>query len=232
MAVPSSTRSAFRVTARASRWSPDERDARLQLARRWRATRARYFALPVHIRRALKIEWQRSGGRKDPADLSAAIWRHAAVHGAAPEDFPHLSASIRRHLTADLNDRARRDDPWTRCTRAFSPGALKWLCPAWVAQEDSAPQLAQDHCPDLYRELWRAIAEYDSFGPASDPFGERRSGTVTVQGQAFRFELLYRRPGCGQVGPTPWNADLTRRVLWVRLADEHASYSEEVEDLA
>lgn len=202
-------------------WDHTERQQRAFKADSWRRARARYYALPAHVRAAVREYWRRYGGPKDAVNLSSVLWHVSAQVAVSGEDFPQLSAQDRREMTADLNDRARRNDPWTRCTRAFSAGALRWLSPGWVASEqypEPVMHLTTSHT--RYMQLWHALAEFSDFGHNADPSGERRAGLVEVDGQLFAFEILYRRPKSPEPCPTPWNADLSRRVLFVRLADE------------
>ena len=81
--------------------------------------------------------------------------------------------------------------------------------------------------PQRSKQLAQAIAGYDSFESATDPAGDRSSGIVSVGGVSFRFQILYRRPTSSLECPTPWNADLSRRVLFVSIAGEFAFYNEQ-----
>ena len=201
------------VTALADNVAADPQAAfeRAQVAARWHSVRARYNALPEHIRRVIRLTLERSGAARDTESLSAIIQRVAAEHGAAPSDFAHLSPSERLALTADLNDQARQGSPWTRCSLAFSPLASNW----------------REASPQRCKQLAQAIAGYDSFESATDPAGDRSSGIVSVGGVSFRFQILYRRPTSSLECPTPWNADLSRRVLFVSIAGEFAFYNEQ-----
>ena len=210
---------------RTAQWDRATMERRAWLAARWRTVRARYFALPPHIRRAIDLSWSRYGGPKDAVNLSSHLWRVAGEHGAAPSDFPHLSSDQRREMTAALNDRARRDDPMTRTTRAFSPQVLVWLSPGWEPTElYPAPQLHLTTSSRRYMELWEAIAAYDAFGHNSDPARDRSGGLVTIGDTTFRFQILYLRPKSSEPCPTPWNADLGRRVIFVKVDGELASF--------
>ena len=198
-------------------------ERRAWLAGRWRLVRARYFALPAHIRRAIDLSWRRYGGPKDAVNLSSMLWRVAAEHGASPSDFPHLSAEDRRRMTAELNDRARLDDRTTRCSRSFSPQTLAWLSPGWEPSElYPAPQLHLTTSQTRFMELWNAIATYDAFGHNSDPARDRSTGVFEIGGAAFRFQIHYLRPKSSEPSPTPWNADLARRVIFVKVEGELA----------
>lgn len=211
---------------RSRQWDAATMERRAWLAAKWRAVRARYYALPPHIRRAVDLSWSRYGGPKDAVNLSGHLWRVAGEHGAAPSDFPHLSPDERLAMTAQLNDRARRDDPMTRCTRAFSGQVLKWLSPGWEACEEyPEPRLHLTTSSARYMELWHAIADYRSFGHNSDPARDRSAGQVSLWGATFRFQIHYLRPKSSEACPTPWNADLTRRVIFVKVEGELASFS-------
>lgn len=205
----------------ASVWSRPSHAYRRRRADEWRRVRQRIYALPPHIRASIHVEWTRYGEPKEPASLSALVWRVCKKLGAAPEDFPELSPASRQELTAILNDRARLDDPETRCQRIFSAGALLWLAPGWTPRGEAAyPILHVETCDYRLAELTGAIAGYSAFDMRSDPTGERREGRFTLGGAAFVFRIFYRRPGSGQECPTPWNADLSTRLLWVARADE------------
>lgn len=216
------------MARRAVQWDAQTIASRAQVAARWRRVRARYHALPEHIRRVVRLTWERYSGPKDTNGLSALIWRVSAEHGASPSDFAHLAPEERLAMTADLNDKARQDDPWTRCTRAFSPEALLWLSPGWEASaEYPSPVLHLHTSHSRYMQLWHAIADYADFGHNADPSGERSRGVVVVGGVTFRFQILYRRPKSNAECPTPWNADLSRRVLFVSIEGEFAFYADE-----
>lgn len=213
------------MARRCVQWDAATMDRRAWLANRWRAARARYFALPPHIRRAINVAWGRYGGPKDAVNLSSMLWRVAAEHGASPSDFPHLGAAERLGMTAELNDAARRDDPMTRTTRAFSPEVMLWLSPGWEPTEDlPRPRLHLTTSSARYMELWHAIAGYERFGHNSDPQGDRSSGVVTIRGVTFRFQIIYLRPKSSAPSPTPWNADLSRRVIFIKRDGELASF--------
>lgn len=187
---------------------------RAQVAARFHRVRARYNALPEHIRRVIRLTLERDCGPRTTEGMSALIRQVAAEHGAAPSDFGDLSEEHRTAMTAELNDQARQDAPWTRCTRAFSPQAVDWL-----AASSSSRAM----------QVWRAIAGHSDFRSDTDPAGDRSSGVVTVEGVSLRFQVLYRRPKSNLECPTPWNADLSRRVLFVSIEGEFAFYNDEAE---
>lgn len=205
------------MARRTARWDEVAAYMRQAKAAAWRDVRARYYALPPHVRAVLRIEWERFGGPKTSVYLGSLIRRVAGELGACPEDFPELDAAARLALTASINDRARQDDPSARCTRAYSPEVGAWLCPA-----SGSGAVGKDL--GRFMSLWRAIAAFEAFGPGVDPTGERRAGVVEVDGKRFRFDILPLRPGKELVSPTPWNADLSRRVIWVTFQDELLDY--------
>lgn len=66
-----------------------------------------------------------------------------------------------------------------------------------------------------------AIRAFDDFTPSSDPYGERESGVIEVQGQRVFFKIdLYDRALQGG-SPDPLDLTQTTRVMTVMLPEEY-----------
>ena len=84
-----------------------------------------------------------------------------------------------------------------------------------VAMSDAAWR--QNLGPAAYAVLRREGTER----PYSSPLnGEHRSGVFTIDGTAFRFHVSYHRHRSDEESRVPWDTYLTRRILWIGLADE------------
>jgi hypothetical protein len=203
-------------------------ERRSQIAKHWRDVRARYYALPPHIRAPIAAKWSTWTGPANSGNLTYIIQTMAAPIAADPEDFPHVSAEQRRAQTQHLNHLALSASPYARCERIHSPGMLRWLSPFFQATEDQAhPRYPLDTSLGRLDLLHRALDGFADFGHNSDPSGEHRAGFFQIEGTAFRFAITYHRPLSSDASRVPWNTDLTRRVLWIGLADEAAPIAPE-----
>ena len=202
-------------------WSRRVIERRAQIAAEWREVRARFYALPPHIRAEVRERWSRWTG-----PLTATMQNHirlevAKAMPAEPEDFAGiLSEAERIAETARLNDIARqREIYWTHWN--YSPGVLLWLSPFFEPTPDQPePHRHLTTSRGLWARLYHALADYADWGHNTDPSGEHREGAFSIDGQAFRFEITYHRYGSDEPSRVPWNTDLTLRVVWVGLADE------------
>lgn len=202
-------------------------ERRAQLARDWRNVRARFYALPAHVRAPIAAYWSRWTGPANAGNLIYIIQTIAAPIAAEPDDFPQITPEQRHAETIRLNDLALVDSPYARCERILSPGVMLWLSPFFEPSEDvPAPRKYLDTSLGHHAMLHDALAGYDSFGHNSDPSGEHRAGSFQIGGTAFRFAISYHRPKCADVSRVPWSTDLTRRVLWIGLADEQQEPSQ------
>lgn len=197
------------------------RDAK---AARWRAVRARLFALPVHARRAILDRYHSSRWYpRDSGTISWLIWDALKTIPVPSDTLPPIADADRVAATAALNDRARQGDTWTRCRRAYSPGAMAFLAPGFTPDEEySRPRLHLHTSLGRSALLWHGVADFVGFTHNVDPSGERRCGVFEALGQTFRFEVFYLSHQDDGPAVAPWNFDLSRRVVWVGLADELA----------
>ena len=70
-------------------------------------------------------------------------------------------------------------------------------------------------------QIVRAIAEFDDFGPANDPYGEHDFGAVTVLGHRIMWKIDYYDPGMQYGASDPADPTSTMRVLTIMLASEY-----------
>jgi len=196
-------------------------ERRDQIAKGWRDVRARFYGLPAHVRAPIAAKWKTWTGPATSGMLLYIIQTIAAPIAAEPDDFPQISAEQRHAETMRLNDLALAENPWARCERILSPGVMLWLSPFFEPTEDvPTPRRYLDTSSGRAMQLHYALAGFDDFGHNSDPTGEHRSGTFAIENTAFRFAISYHRPKSAEASRVPWSTDLTRRVLWIGLADE------------
>ncbi|MFL0419570.1 DUF3768 domain-containing protein [Sphingomonas sp. 179-I 2A4 NHS] len=205
---------------REENWTRRVIERRGQIAAEWREVRARFYALPPHIRAEVRSRWARWTG-----PLTASMQNHirrevAKTLTAEPDDFASMSVAERIAETARLNDIARaREFYWTHWD--YSPGLLLWLSPFFEpTPEQPEPHRHLTVSRGLWSRFYHAFADYADWGHNTDPSGEHREGIFTIDAQAFRFEISYHRYDSDEESRVPWNTDLTRRVVWVGLADE------------
>lgn len=211
------------MTRRTDMIERSRRTRRSQIAAEWRDVRRRFYALPRHIREPITAKWSTWTGPATAGMLRYIIQQEAAPIAAEPDDFPQLDAEQRRDAAMRLNDLALAASPYARCERVLSPGVMLWLSPFFEATEDvPAPRMHLDTSSGRAMMLHYAVAGFDDFGHNSDPSGEHRTGFLAVEGTAFRFQITYHRPLSPEASRVPWNTDLTRRILWIGLADETA----------
>lgn len=74
---------------------------------------------------------------------------------------------------------------------------------------------------DLQSRIIEAIQTFDDFGPENDPFGEHDFGVVTVDGRKAFWKIDYYAPDMLHGSEDPSNAEETRLVLTIMLADEY-----------
>lgn len=197
------------------------RDAK---AAAWRAVRARLFTLPDHARKAILDRYHASRWYpRDSGTVSWLIWDALKTVTITGDTVPAIGADDRLAATAALNDRARKGDTWTRCRRAYSPRAMAFLAPGFSPDEDyERPHLHLHTSRGRWSLLWHGVADFDGFTHNIDPSGERRCGVFEALGQTFRFEVFYLSHQDDSCAVAPWVLDLSRRVVWVGLADEAA----------
>ena len=67
----------------------------------------------------------------------------------------------------------------------------------------------------------KAIAVFDAFCNANDPFEEHDFGSLEVDGQTVVFKIDYYDGSLTGHSPDPADPDATRRVITIMLADEY-----------
>ncbi|MEW6450049.1 MAG: DUF3768 domain-containing protein [Pseudomonadota bacterium] len=67
----------------------------------------------------------------------------------------------------------------------------------------------------------RSIAEYDSFCPANDPYGEGDFGSLQMDGRVIFWKIDYFDTAMRMHSPDPADPTVTTRVMTVMLADEY-----------
>lgn len=209
----------------ARRQSADEvynLNRRNEHAARWRETRARLFALPAHARAAILDRYR--GNRwypREPGFLATIIWDVMRGVTVSAEDVTAPADACER--IASLNDRARSGDTFTRRRFCYSPGVMAWLCPDFVADEDYDRPRIYTHTNQAWHvTLSGRVAAYDDFAHNTDPTGERRAGVFEFLGVWFRFEVFTVAHDDNRPSVAPWCIDLSRRIVWIGLADEPA----------
>ena len=70
-------------------------------------------------------------------------------------------------------------------------------------------------------ELMAAVADFDSFDEANDPYGERDFGGVDLWGVELLWKIDYYEHGTPNGSPDPADDNVTIRVLTVMLAEEY-----------
>lgn len=196
-------------------------ERRNQIAKGWRDVRARFYGLPAHVRAPIAAKWACWTGPATSSMLLHIIKTVAAPIAAEPDDFPQITAEQRHAETMRLNDLALAANPWARCERVLSPGVMLWLSPFFEPTDDvPAPRMHLDTSSGRAMQLHYAVAGFADFGHNSDPSGEHRTGSFTIENTGFRFAISYHRPTSAEASRVPWSTDLTRRVLWIGLADE------------
>lgn len=74
---------------------------------------------------------------------------------------------------------------------------------------------------DFVREALSAVREFKDFTADGDPYGERDFGALTVQGRDCSWKIEYFDPTMLNGSEDPADAQITRRVLTVMLAEEY-----------
>ncbi|MBU1384793.1 hypothetical protein [Brevundimonas sp. SPF441] len=206
-------------------WEQSARDAH---AAKWREVRTRLFALPDHARAAVLARYNSSRWfPRNPGLLASLIWDTLKGVAVPASTLVPMPAAERLSAVAALNDRARAGDTNTRCRRAYSPGAMAFLAPGFVPDEEyERPQVYLHVSRGRWCLLWDGVADFVGFTHNIDPSGERRCGVFSALGTPFRFEVFYLSHQDDGDAVAPWNSDLSRRVVWVGCADEIADLSQ------
>ncbi len=187
----------------------------------WRDVRRRLYALPFHIRAYVKLQWSRSPGRRDPLELDQLLRHAAAQLGAAASDYDHLDGPTRAQLTAELNLLALRGLASANASFFHSPAVAQWLNPDDVGAATPLPRSGPQAVFLRAHSLTRSLSHYAAKPPASTASTEHAAGLVTASGADFQFSIHYLRPIGNSPSPTPWNADLCRRIVFIREPGDH-----------
>lgn len=70
-------------------------------------------------------------------------------------------------------------------------------------------------------ELFRAIAAFDEFTPASDPYREHYFGSLTSEGDRYFWKIDYYDSSQSYASPDPADERVTIRILTVMKASEY-----------
>lgn len=110
---------------------------------------------------------------------------------------------LKQIQTAELNDQLRRSLP-------FAPSSL--------GQVHYTPGFASLEQPERFLE---AIRQMKDFSADNDPYLEHDFGQVEIDGVTVFWKIDYYAPDVAQGSETPWDAEATRRVLTLMLAEEY-----------
>lgn len=215
------------MARRAVMRSAQERSDRAYRAAGWLNVRRRLFALPERARRIVLDRYHSSRWYpRKSGTLAAIIWSSLKDVRIAAEEVPPVADEVRLEALRALNDRARQGDPYTRSRRAYSPGALRFLAPGFEPTEDEPVARLNLHTSrGRWALLWHGVADFLDFSHNVDPTGERRAGVFDALGLTFRFEVFALNHCDDGEAVAPHLIDLSRRIVWVGLADEVADLS-------
>lgn len=188
----------------------------------WRDVRRRLTDLPLDVRKALLERYRTSSMPKESGTLSHLLWR-GITSDVSADEMPFMAPEERARRIADLNDRARSDDKTTRLRTAYSKGFAKFVAGGFVADEDfEYPHPHLHYSRGLMSIVADRVRNYQDFSANEDPTGERREGYFSVNGVQLRFVIFYISHCSDGLATVPWNNDLSRRWIWIGLADEVA----------
>ena len=74
---------------------------------------------------------------------------------------------------------------------------------------------------DVQRAILEQVARFDSFDEGNDPHGEHDFGAFEYDGDRLFWKIDYYDTNYEMGSDDPWDADITRRVLVVMLAEEY-----------
>ncbi|MEH6717685.1 MAG: DUF3768 domain-containing protein [Aurantimonas endophytica] len=116
-----------------------------------------------------------------------------------------------------LNDALRRDTAGTRLSTDHSAGANTGAASGDVVMTSGIAALGAD----FVRAVRQAVADFDAFDAANDPYDEHDFGALTVNGKSVFFEIGYYDLALTGRSADPADATITRRVLTIMLASEY-----------
>ena len=74
---------------------------------------------------------------------------------------------------------------------------------------------------DWIAELMVSIAQFDTFSPANDPYGEHDCASVDIHGRRALWKIDYYDQNLEFASPDPADPSVTMRVMTVMLAEEY-----------
>ena len=75
--------------------------------------------------------------------------------------------------------------------------------------------------PDRMREAMEAVARFNDFSPANDPYGEHDFGAFQLAGRQLFWKIDYYDPSFESAALDPADEAVCVRVLTVMLAEEY-----------
>ena len=192
---PLSTHSRPRNAMRSS--DPSLRNLQAAL---WRHARGRLFSLPLHVRAYVRVEWQRAAAPRRYTDLLRLVQHAAARLGAAPSDFSDLTASTRLGLCAGLDFIALKGGRRANAEWLPSPALSEWLSIDYEQRQLQLAQALSELADDLPIQTLKVTPVL----------------STSIGDAALTVEIHRLRPDGNQPCDIVWNADLSRRVVFVR----------------
>lgn len=107
-----------------------------------------------------------------------------------------------------LNDELR-----SRVGDAELPDTLGFVC---------ITRSVSEHGSEFVRQVLHAVRQFSDFTPNNDPYGEHDFGTFLIDDEQLNWKIDYydlNQKGMGSVHPE--DADATRRVLTIMLAEDY-----------
>lgn len=74
---------------------------------------------------------------------------------------------------------------------------------------------------DVIAELMQLVANFNTFTPDNDPYGEHDFGSINHKGNKYFWKIDYYDTDYQYHTPDPADADVTNRVLTLMLASEY-----------
>ncbi len=166
----------------------------------WRHARGRLFSLPLHVRAYVRVEWQRAAAPRRYTDLLRLVQHAAARLGAAPSDFSDLTASTRLRLCAGLDFIALKGGRRANAEWLPSPALSEWLSIDYEQRQLQLAQALSELADDLPIQTLKVTPVL----------------STSIGDAALTVEIHRLRPDGNQPCDIVWNADLSRRVVFVR----------------
>jgi hypothetical protein len=187
-------------------------------AKSWRNVRRAYYDLPPRVRALVRARWARWRSAHDPGYFGYVLRQTVAEVDVQDGDFDHVPAERRAEETRRLNDLARhvQDYPWANAERRYSRGALMFMAPGFEPHDGyEEPHVHLQTSRARYLTLNQVVSDYDGFSHNTDPTGLRERGVVECFGEELAFQVLTLRNKGEGPSPAPWNADYTRRIVFI-----------------